>query len=91
MSDVTTLQINNGDVTTLQISNGDVTNITINDSDITTILAAPATITLERILTMSDLQPLDVARTPSAGVSEVSSREDHVHSAATLLLDGGNY
>jgi hypothetical protein len=79
------------DITTLQVKSGDVTSINILPSEVTNLLGTPATITLERILTMSDEQPFDIARIPSAGVLELASRADHVHSAAGLLLDGGNY
>jgi len=79
------------DITTLQVKSGDVTDINIISNEVTNLIGTPATITLERILTMSDEQPLDIARTPSAGVLELASRADHIHSAAGLLLDGGNY
>jgi hypothetical protein len=79
------------DVTTLQVKSGDVTDINIITREVTNLFAAPATITLEKILMMSNVQPFDIARTSSAGVLELASRADHVHSAAGLLLDGGNY
>lgn len=91
MSEITTLRVDTGDVTQVTVTDSDITNIVVRDGDITTITAAPATITLERILTLSDATPLDIARTGNSGVLEIASRADHVHSIANTLLDGGNY
>lgn len=91
MSEITTLRVDTGDVTQVTVTDSDITNIVVRDGDITTITAAPATITLERILTLSDAAPLDIARTANSGVLEIASRADHVHSIANTLLDGGNY
>ena len=91
MADITTLRVNTGDVTNISVTESDITSVTVRDGDITVINSAPATITLERILTMSDATPFDVARSGSAGVLEQASRADHVHSIANTLLDGGNY
>ena len=91
MSDVTTLQVISGDITNITVSDSDTTVLNVQNGDVTTLIAAPATITLERILTLSDATPLDIARTGSSGVLEIASRADHVHSIANTLLDGGNY
>lgn len=91
MADATTLQVTTGDVSNVVVSDNDTTAITVQNTEITTIVGAATTITLERILTLSNSSPLDVARTPSAGVLEIASRADHVHSIANTLLDGGNY
>jgi len=91
MGDITTLRVDTGDVTNITVGDTDVTNVTVRDGDITVLTATPATITLERILTMSNATPFDVARTGNAGVLEQASRADHVHSIANTLLDGGNY
>jgi hypothetical protein len=91
MADTTILQVNTGDITNLSVSSGDASILTVKDGDITTIIGTPTTVTLERILTMSDALPLDIARTASSGVFEIASRADHVHSIANTLLDGGNY
>lgn len=91
MSDVTTLQVITGDITNIRVSDSDTTVLNVQNGDVTTILAAPATITLERILTLSDATPSDIARTGGSGVLEIASRADHVHSIANTLLDGGNY
>lgn len=91
MADITTLRVDTGDVTNISVTESDITSVTVRDGDITVLNAAPATITLERILTMSDATPFDVARSGSAGVLEQASRADHVHSIANTLLDGGNY
>ena len=91
MADITTLQVLTGDITNINVSENDTTAITVRDGDITTIVGAPATITLERILIMSDVTPSDIARTADSGVLEIASRADHVHSIANTLLDGGNY
>jgi len=91
VADTTILQVTIGDISNVTVSDNDVTAITVQDTDITTIIGAPTTITLERILTLSDGFPSDVARTANAGVLEIASRADHVHSIANTLLDGGNY
>lgn len=91
MADITTLRVDTGDVTNISVTESDITSVTVRDGDITVINSAPATITLERILTMSNATPFDVARSGSAGVLEQASRADHVHSIANTLLDGGNY
>jgi hypothetical protein len=79
MADMTTLQLN-----TVQASNVSVITST------TVLTQSGGTINLGS-LSLSNTNPVDVARTPSAGTSNVAARSDHAHSAATLLLDGGNY
>ena len=91
MADITTLQVLIGDITNVSVSNNDTTALTVRNGDITTIIGAPATITLERILTLSNAAPLDITRAANSGVLEIASRADHVHSIANTLLDGGNY
>lgn len=91
MADITTLLVNTGDITQISVNESDITSLTVRDGDITVLNATPATITLERILTLSDAAPLDIARTANSGVLEIASRADHVHSIANTLLDGGNY
>lgn len=91
MADITTLQVLTGDITNISVSDSDTTALTVRNGDITTIIGAPATITLERILTLSNALPLDITRAANSGVLEIASRADHVHSIANTLLDGGNY
>ncbi len=91
MADITTLQVNTGDISNVIVGNSDVTALSVQNGDVTTIVGAPATVTLERILTLSDASPSDIARTANSGVLEIASRADHVHSIANTLLDGGNY
>ena len=91
MADITTLQVNTGDISNVIVGNSDVTSLSVQNGDVTTIVGAPATVTLERILTLSDASPSDIARTANSGVLEIASRADHVHSIANTLLDGGNY
>lgn len=91
MADITTLRVDTGDVTNVTVTDSDITTVVVREGDITVLQSTPATITLERILTLSDATPLDIARTGSAGVLEIASRADHVHSIANTLLDGGNY
>jgi hypothetical protein len=68
----------------------DITIVQIGASDTTILTQTSGTINLGS-LSLSNANPVDVARTPSAGTSNVAARSDHAHSAATLLLDGGNY
>lgn len=91
MADITTLQVNTGDISNVIVGNSDITSLSVQNGDVTTIIGAPATVTLERILTLSDASPSDIARTANSGVLEIASRADHVHSIANTLLDGGNY
>ena len=91
MADITTLQVNTGDISNVIVGNNDVTALSVQNGDVTKIVGAPATVTLERILTLSDASPSDIARTANSGVLEIASRADHVHSIANTLLDGGNY
>ncbi len=91
MADITTLQVNTGDITNVIVGNSDITSLSVQNGDVTTIIGAQATVTLERILTLSNAAPLDIARTANSGTLEIASRADHVHSIANTLLDGGNY
>jgi hypothetical protein len=91
VADITTLQVNTGDITNVIVGNSDITSLSVQNGDVTTIIGAQATVTLERILTLSDASPSDIARTANSGVLEIASRADHVHSIANTLLDGGNY
>lgn len=77
------------DITTVQLSPAQASNI--SQVIQTTILTQTSgTINLAS-LSLSNTAPSDVARTASAGVSNLAARADHTHSAAGLLLDGGNY
>lgn len=77
------------DLTTVQIYANSISNVSQVVS--TTVLSqSSGTINLAS-LSLSNTAPADVARTASAGTSNVAARADHVHSAANLLMDGGNY
>ena len=77
------------DLTTVQVYANNISNISQVVS--TTVLSqSSGTINLAS-LSLSNTAPADVARTASAGSSNVAARADHVHSAASLLMDGGNY
>ena len=77
------------DLTTVQVYANNISNISQVVS--TTVLSqSSGTINLAS-LSLSNTAPADVARTASAGTSNVAARADHVHSAANLLMDGGNY
>lgn len=89
-ADVTTVVISSQDVTQISISNTAVTSINSDTADVTILVAAPATIN-GATLSLSNDNPVDVSRIASAGISNLVSRADHTHSAANLLLDGGNY
>jgi hypothetical protein len=97
-ADVTSVRVATGDITSLAINTdssnltiaSDVTAVTVQTADTTVITAAPATINLAS-LSFAVTNPEDVGRTASVGVSNLAARADHRHSAASLLLDGGNY
>jgi hypothetical protein len=77
------------DLTTVQVYANNISNVSQVVS--TTVLSqSSGTINLAS-LSLSNTAPADVARTASAGSSNVAARADHVHSAANLLMDGGNY
>ena len=68
----------------------DLTTVQVYENNITVLSQSSGTINLGS-LNLSNTAPADVARTASAGSSNVAARADHVHSAASLLMDGGNY
>jgi hypothetical protein len=77
------------DITTLQVTTSDISNVSVI-TDVTVLTQTGGTINLAS-LSFSDTAPANIARTANAGVSNLAARSDHVHSAADLLLDGGNY
>lgn len=88
--EVTELKYTDKDITAVTVTSSDITAVTIQASDTTILTAAPATINTAT-LSLSDSSPSDIARSALAGTSSFVSRADHRHSAADLLLDGGNY
>ncbi len=77
------------DLTTVQVYANNISNVSQVIS--TTVLSqSSGTINLAS-LSLSSTAPADIARTASVGSSGVAARADHVHSAANLLMDGGNY
>ena len=97
-AEITDVRVTSGDITALTINTAssnvtvtsDITAVSIQSTDTTVMTAAPATINLAT-LSFSTSAPADVTRTASVGVSNLAARADHVHSAANLLMDGGNY
>jgi len=77
------------DLTTIQISPAQISNVS-QTIQTTVLTQSSGTINLAS-LSLSSTAPADITRTASVGVSNVAARADHVHSAANLLLDGGNY
>ena len=77
------------DLTTVQIQPADISNVS-QIVQTTVLTQSSGTINLAS-LSLSSTAPADITRTASVGVSNVAARADHVHSAANLLLDGGNY
>jgi len=77
------------DLTTVQIQPADISNVS-QIIQTTVLTQSSGTINLAS-LSLSNTAPADVARTANVGSSNVAARADHVHSAADLLLDGGNY
>lgn len=97
-AETTTVQVKSGDITSLSITS-DISNVTIasqitavmvQTNDTTVLTSAPATLNLAS-LSFAETTPADIARTGVVGVSVLAARADHVHSAANLLMDGGNY
>ena len=77
------------EVTVIQLKTSDVTDVNVV-TDTTVISSASATINTAT-LNFSETNPANIGRTASAGTAVTASRSDHVHSAADLLLDGGQY
>lgn len=77
------------DVTTVQVYPANISNVS-QVIQTTVLTQSSGTINLAS-LSLSNTAPADIARTASAGTSNVAARSDHIHSAADLLLDGGNY
>lgn len=90
MGDITAVSISSGDITEVFLNENDITTVSISSGDITVLTAISATINAAD-LSLSNNLALDVGRIASSGTSTEASRADHVHSAANLLLDGGNY
>jgi hypothetical protein len=96
--DITTVQVNSGDITSLSVftdvSNitvaSEITAVTVQTNDTTVLSQSPGTINIASY-NFATSAPADVARTASVGISNSAARADHVHSAANLLMDGGNY
>lgn len=97
-AETTTVQITTGDITQVTVNTdvsnvlvaSDISAITVQTNDTTVLTAAPATINLAS-LSFSATAPADVARESFVGISALAARADHAHSAANLLMDGGNY
>jgi hypothetical protein len=96
--DITTVQVTSGDITSLSVSTdvsnitvaSEITAVTVQTNDTTVLTQSPGTINIASF-SFATSDPADVVRTASVGVSNLAARADHVHSAANLLMDGGNY
>ena len=96
--DITTVQVSSGDITSLSVSTdvsnitvaSEITAVTVQTNDTTVLTQSPGTINVASF-SFATSDPADVTRTASVGVSNLAARADHVHSAADLLMDGGNY
>ena len=76
------------DITTVQIYANNISNVSQVTS--TTVLSqSSGTINLASMSLATTVT--DIARSGVVGVSVLAARADHVHSAADLLMDGGNY
>ncbi|CAB4135605.1 hypothetical protein UFOVP573_108 [uncultured Caudovirales phage] len=76
------------DITTVQVTTTDVSNVAVT-TDITVLSQSSGTINLASMSLATTVT--DIARSGVVGVSVLAARADHVHSAADLLMDGGNY
>ena len=76
------------DITTVQVTTTDVSNVAVT-TDITVLNQSSGTINLASLSLATTVT--DIARSGVVGVSALAARADHVHSAADLLMDGGNY
>jgi len=76
------------DATTVQISTSNISNVS-QVTNTTVLSQSSGTINLASLSLATTVT--DVARSGVVGVSDLAARADHVHSAANLLVDGGNY
>ena len=76
------------DITKVQVTTTDVSNVAVT-TDITVLNQSSGTINLGNLSLATTVT--DIARAGVVGVSALAARADHVHSAADLLMDGGNY
>lgn len=76
------------DITTVQVTTTDISNVAVT-TDITVLNQSSGTINLASLTLATTVT--DIARAGVVGVSVLAARADHVHSAADLLMDGGNY
>lgn len=76
------------DITTVQVTTTDISNVAVT-TDITVLNQSSGTINLASLTLATTVT--DIARAGVVGVSVLAARADHVHSAASLLMDGGNY
>ena len=76
------------DITTVQVTTTDVSNVAVT-TDITVLSQSSGTSNLASMSLATTVT--DIARSGVVGVSVLAARADHVHSAANLLMDGGNY
>lgn len=76
------------DITTVQVTTTDVSNVAVT-TDISVLSQSSGTINLASMSLATTVT--DIARSGVVGVSVLAARADHVHSAADLLMDGGNY
>lgn len=90
-ADITTLTVIGNQATNLRVSSSDVTVINTVD-DITILNAVSATITIPNEIELSNATPQEISsEVGSPGVSMSAARADHVHSAANLIVNGGNF
>ena len=77
--------------TVVTISNTESSILNTSNAESTILTAAPSTITLPTIANFSDEDPLELADSASAGVSNFASRADHQHPTTGMTLSGGNF
>jgi hypothetical protein len=68
----------------------DITTVQVSQTQTTLLSQSSGTINLASF-SLSNSIPNDIGRIGNAGVSNLAARADHAHSAAALLLDGGNF
>jgi len=96
-AEITTLQVINSDISSLTVNTDtsnvslvtEITSVSLQTSDISVLTQTGGTINLASLSLATTVT--DIARTGVVGVSALAARADHVHSAANLLMDGGNY
>jgi hypothetical protein len=79
------------EITVLRLVTSQATNLTVA-TDVTVFNSTPATINVASDVELSNAIPEEISsEVGSPGILTSVARADHVHSAANLIVNGGNF